>query len=253
MAIFANCSCHTPFTTRCQSPCMASCRFQRRPFCCVCKPFFVPGVARSTRRRLQFACAPFSLMPEPEGEGAPPTLLHLMEGTPLLFSPLPSPVSFPLLPLPCSIFIATRGVQRSEASSKSFPSAPFSLILDASTSFPSSPPPSASFVPFSVYLICQKMFTARVLRAAKNALAAIEKCCVRVSQILNAVCQRGQRSRDHHTHTHSNTHSHTHACSLAYIGRRNYGIRFFASQPPPLDCLPRPLFDAPTALWLTKD
>lgn len=53
-------------------PCMASCRFQRRPFCCVCKPFFVPGVARSTRRRLQFAFAPFSLMPGPEQRLLPP-------------------------------------------------------------------------------------------------------------------------------------------------------------------------------------
>lgn len=120
----------------------------------------------------------------------------------LSFSPF-----YLLLPLPCSIFIDTLGVQRSEAScstTTSFPPPSLFTILPLPT-FPTLLYPSpfaAPSPPFSVYLICQKMFTARVLRAAKNALAAIEKCCVRVSQILNAVCQRVQRSRDHHTHIH---------------------------------------------------
>lgn len=170
-------------------PCMASCRFQRRPFCCVCKPFFVPGVARSTRRRLQFACAPFSLLPGPEQRLLPP------------------PISFCCSAPSCYSFYSSSPSSSSYSSSLSSPSsnsclclAPFSLILwEFSAATPPAAPlplpplhPSPSISsslhthlypspiappspPFSVYFICQKMFTARVLRAAKNALAAIEK------------------------------------------------------------------------------
>lgn len=52
-------------------------------------------------------------------EAAPRIHLLLGEGTRLHFFVPPS--TFPFLPLPCSIFIATRGVQRSEASSIAFP------------------------------------------------------------------------------------------------------------------------------------
>lgn len=82
----------------------------------------------------------------------------------------------------------------------------------------------------SLFILFAKKCSLRAFYALqKTRWRLLKNCCLRVSQILNAVCQRVQRSRDHHTHTyvyvhmcmcvctHTYTHTLSHTCSLACI------------------------------------